>query len=249
MVLEFQEQPGNLLGGEDAASFAGVPDESGMPEGEGVESGESDEGAGQPGTTEEQVPGLAATKAPKAPSNEFVPRRDLDGLRSTYDRKLAAASQQLEAALARSQQLEAALFESHIQAMPAEDQPAARAQVQAYFAKQQQELAVQQAQAQQAAYAQMLEPIARQTVLGKIAQRYKVPVAMIADAPSPEAAEYAAQRAAALLRRQAGQTRKASGADSFEGATGQPAQPDLVKQYANSGDIAGYLRALAAQGK
>jgi hypothetical protein len=157
---------------------------------------------------ETPVASEGAEGTPKDQSDEHVPKRDLDRLRSAKDKEIAQINQAYMDAMRFIEQLQSRVDELELAgADPAiVEQRKTQRQIEAERAR--------IAMAQQA-----LEPVARDIVLTRLAQQYGVPREALDGFTNPRDAENAAKLLAQARRAKVLEERKAKGTDHQEGGT------------------------------
>jgi hypothetical protein len=203
--------------------------------------------------------------APKAKGKSGKPptEKDLNALRSSYDKQLAEANKRAQAVEANNKMLqetvaknyqEKAAFEKMAFEWSIANEPTdVQQQRRVAFAALQREnlkdaqIAALQLQNQNAMKA--FSPMVKDKVLQMMSEETGVPVERLEKYDDPKVAEEVAKVIAEHMKESAATKRKARKADVFEGGGGGSKQQNVLAKFKGTGDIQGYLAALERQNK
>lgn len=231
----------------------GMADEEDTDDEEDVDEEDADEG------DDDEAP------APKAKGKSGRPptEKDLNALRSSYDKQLAEANKRAQAVEANNKMLQQTVAQNYQEKAAfekmafewsiANEQPDVQQQRRVAFAALQREnlkdaqIAALQLQNQNALKA--FSPMVKNQVLKMMSEETGVPIERLEQYDDPKVAEEVAKVIAAHMKESAATKRKARKADVFEGGGGGSRQQNVLAKFKGTGDIQGYLAALDRQNK
>lgn len=157
--------------------------------------------------------------------SKVVPQTDLDNLRSVYDRKLSEQQKQLQTYQQSLQNMEMALLQARWEGMAPEEAQAEKAEYAAIV----QQRAVQAAKEQMAQKEAQLNELAKPIYAQELSKRFGVPVETLLKFPDASSMQLAAESLSVHTNAVKTAERKATGVDRMEGtgsAGGGPAWGD-----------------------